>query len=139
MSSNVPVSVFGPRAHRCNVPSRHGIQSGNMPACSSGPCLGYWQWKRCLLCALAGEGSNSWRAGSVSDRSLAMNTLSRFLGLKTELDSSNEWSLRLSDFWDPAWPLLVLLLAVILYYGWKYRQDARRLTGPRRNFLTLLR
>ena len=54
-------------------------------------------------------------------------TLSRILGLKTDLDTSSEWSFRLSDLWDPAWPLLVLLLGLVVYYAWQYRRDGQRL------------
>ena len=31
------------------------------------------------------------------------------------------------DLWDPAWPLLVLLIGLVVYYGWQYRRDAQRL------------
>ena len=66
-------------------------------------------------------------------------TISRLLGLATELDADSEWSFRLADLWDPAWPLLLLLLALVSYYVWQYRQDAQRLTAPRRYLLTSLR
>lgn len=66
-------------------------------------------------------------------------TISRLLGLEADLDADSEWSFRLSDLWDPAWPLLLLLVALVIYYVWQYRNDAQRLTGPRRYLLTSLR
>jgi len=65
--------------------------------------------------------------------------LSRILGLQTDLDDSSDWSFRLADLWDPAWPLLLLLIVLMVYYGWQYRSDARRLTRSRRWLLTVLR
>ncbi len=68
-----------------------------------------------------------------------METISRILGLDSQLDSSSESSLRLSDMWQPGWLLVILLLAVIVYYGWQYRRDARKLSGFRLTVLSMLR
>ncbi|OAI49004.1 hypothetical protein AYO44_00965 [Planctomycetaceae bacterium SCGC AG-212-F19] len=68
-----------------------------------------------------------------------MKYISRFLGLDTELDSTSDWSFRLADLWEPTWPLLVLLVVLIVYYGWQYRRDAQRLSSARRWLLTSLR
>src|SRR5262245_4398930 len=68
-----------------------------------------------------------------------MDTLTRFLGLTDGLDADSRWSLLLSDLWQPLWPLLALAGALVVYYAWQYRRDARRLSGPRRHGLTLLR
>lgn len=67
------------------------------------------------------------------------DTISKALGLETPLDAGSEWSLRLADVWEPAWPLLLLLILLLVYYGWQYRQDARRLGGGQRALLTGLR
>ena len=66
-------------------------------------------------------------------------TISRLLGLDADLETSGDWSFRLADMWNPKWPLLVLLVVAIVYYGWKYRQDAHRLSRGRRYLLTFLR
>jgi hypothetical protein len=66
-------------------------------------------------------------------------TIGRLLGLDAQPDDGGAWSLRLSHLWDPSWPLLLLLAALVVYYVWQYRRDGRRLSRGQRRTLVLLR